>query len=116
MIAPRRLLESIREASEGLYLVYRREQNFRTQILVGVLVVLLGIWVRLDRGEWLIVLLVISFILTLEIVNSVVEYLLDILRPRLHDQVKVLKHMMAGAVWLASLMAVIVGLIIFLPS
>jgi diacylglycerol kinase len=51
----------------------------------------------------------------MELANSAVERVADILKPRIHDYVKEIKDIMAAAVFLASMSAVVIGLIIFLP-
>ena len=54
-------------------------------------------------------------LLILEIINTIFERLLDLLKPRLHQYVKDIKDMTAAAVFISSLAAIIIGLIIFLP-
>ncbi len=107
--------DSVVHAVEGILSVAKEERNLRIQLTVGILVVLTGMVVNLSRDEWLVIIIVIALVLILELINSALERLLDIIRPRLHQQVKIVKDILAAAVLLASLLAVIVGVIIFWP-
>jgi diacylglycerol kinase len=62
-----------------------------------------------------ILILLIALVLTLEILNTIIEHMVDIVQPRLHESVRTIKDMMAGAVLVSSLGSVIIGLIIILP-
>lgn len=59
---------------------------------------------------------VVMTVLVLELVNSAVERIVDLVKPQLHSCARDIKDLMAGAVLIASLFAVLVGLMIFLPS
>lgn len=63
----------------------------------------------------MLLVLSMALVLILEVVNSVFEQLVDLLKPRLHYVVGEIKNMMAAAVLLASLAAAVVGGVIFWP-
>ena len=65
--------------------------------------------------EWIVLLLLIFFVLLLEIVNTVIERMVDILKPRVHVYVKEIKDLMSVSVLLAAALSIIVGLLIFIP-
>ena len=111
----KRLGKSFREASKGIAHVFVNEQNFRLQIYTTVLV-LFFIWLfKLSRSEMIVVFLLILLVLILELLNTAVEKLSDVLKPRLSTQIGLVKEIMAGMVFLSSLGALIIGLIIFWP-
>lgn len=112
---PRLLIKSFRYAIRGLTTVWRQEQNFRLQTLAASLVILLMAVVGLERWEVVALFIIITLILVLELLNSMIEKLADILEPRIHTYVRVIKDLMAALVLLASVLALIVGLIIFIP-
>lgn len=114
MIFPR-LIKSFTDAFRGLKHVFRSEQNFRIQVLVGVLVVVAAFWLPLQTWERILVILLVLLVLLVEILNTVFEYFSDLLKPRLHHYIYVIKDVMAGAVLLTSLVAMVVGIIIFYP-
>lgn len=115
MIRLSRLLKSYGYALKGLVKTFREEQNLKIQIFASLLVLVLAVYFSISRLEWAILTLVISLVLIAEIINSAVERVTDVLKPRINSYVKEIKDIMAAAVLLSSLAAVIVGLIIFWP-
>jgi len=107
------LKKSIGNALRGLTYVFKNEQNFRIQI-VAVFFVIVAVFVfPLNKYEVVAIFLLILLILVLELINSTVELFIDVVKPRLHHQVKLIKDIMAGAVFIASLGSVAVGVLIF---
>lgn len=115
MIKIGRLIKSFRYSIKGLIKTWKEEQNLQIQSLVALLVLFLAFYFKISPGEWALLILSISLVLTIELINSAVERITDILKPRINGYVKEIKDIMAGAVLLISIMSVIVGLIIFLP-
>lgn len=107
---------SIDYAWRGLVCVLRSEANFRIQLMAAGLVFMLAWILKLSLGRVSILVMTVTFVLVMEIVNTVVESLADVAHPNQHEEVRKLKDMMAGAVMLSSVSAVVVGLLIFIPS
>lgn len=114
MFKIKRLARSFRHAAAGIKCALR-EQNFQIEAAAAITTVLLGLYYCISRWELAVLVLVILMVLSLEIINTIFERITDILVPRQHPYVKLIKDMMAGAVLLACLGSVLVGLIIFLP-
>jgi len=115
MIRIKRLFKSFIYVFKGLRKVFIEEQNFQIQSLVAFIVIALGLFFRISAIEWCIILFTISAVLLMELANSAVERVTDVLKPRIHDYVKEIKDIMAAAVFIASFFAVIIGIIIFWP-
>ncbi len=115
MIHPRHVFGSIGHALRGVGVVFVSEQNFRIQVYAALLVVVLAMGLGVKTYEWIVLVLLIGLVLSLELINSVFERIVDSFKPRIHPVVKDIKDIMAGAVLLASLFAAIVGVMIFLP-
>lgn len=111
----RRLLISFRDAARGLYAVYKSEQNFRIQVFIGVVALMLSAILPLRAWEVVLIILLIMLVLVMELLNTAFEYVSDLVKPRLDHYVYMLKDIMAGAVFLTSIGALIIGLIIFVP-
>lgn len=111
----KKLKKSFSYALKGIGHVFRNEQNFRIQVSVAVVMVAFALWLRLPATSFMILISTITLVLILEIINTAIERCLDIVKPRLSDQVEMIKDIMAGAVLLASLFAIIIGLCIFWP-
>lgn len=115
MFSLKQLIQSLKYASKGFRFVFAHEQNFRIQILVALLVLLAMLYFRITGIHAVMLIFSIVSVLVLEVVNSVFEHLIDLLKPRLHYVVGEIKNMMAAAVLLASVSASLVGAIIFWP-
>ncbi|HBU07556.1 MAG TPA: diacylglycerol kinase [Candidatus Magasanikbacteria bacterium] len=110
-----RLIKSFKEAIQGVAYVFKHEQNFRIQVVISLLVLIFVWFFELSKAEMIVIFLLIILVLILELLNSAVEKLSDVLKPRLSLQIGVVKDIMAGMVFLSSLGAVVIGLIIFWP-
>ncbi|MFH1366403.1 MAG: diacylglycerol kinase family protein [Patescibacteria group bacterium] len=111
----RSLIKSFRYACRGIIYAFQNEQNFRLQVIIAVIVCLF-MWIfGVTRNEAIILFLLIFLVLILELINTTFEKLVDILQPRIHHYVAVIKNLMAAMVFLASLGALIIALLIFLP-
>jgi len=115
MISIKRLFKSFRYAIKGMMKTLREEQNLHIQSIAAIIVVVLGAYFNLTRIEWIALILVIGLVIIMEVVNSAIERVTDMLKPRLNTYVKEIKDIMAAAVMLASIIAVLVGLIVFMP-
>lgn len=102
-------------AMRGIQYTFRNEANFRTQVIIAILVIMAIIIFDVKPLEAIIVLLLIFSVLILELLNTAIEALSDVVMPRLHEQIKVVKDISAGMVLLAGILSVIIGTIIFLP-
>ena len=107
--------KSFGHAWSGCTTVFRSEQSFRMQSVAAVLAVILSLFLQIKRSEFIIILLLCAAVLSLEIVNSVLERLLDTFKPRIHPIIKEAKDMMAAAVLLTSFFALVIGILIFYP-
>lgn len=85
--------------------------------MLGVAFVIVGtmFYLPTSRAEKAILAVVIFSVLTLEMVNIVIEKLLDFLHPAHHEEVRIIKDLMAAIVLIASFGAAIIGLMIFWP-
>lgn len=115
MIRFKRLLKSFSYAYKGLVLVIREEQNIKIQILIGIVVFCLGLFFQISRLEWIFLFMVSGLVLVLETLNSAVERVADVLKPRINTYVKEIKDIMSAAVMISALMAIGVGFLVFLP-
>jgi len=110
-----RLKQSFSDAFNGLKYAFQNEQNFRVQTVVATIVLILMVVFPLKQWETILIVMMILVVLVTELLNTALERFTDLLKPRLHHYVKVVKDVMAGAVLLTSLGAVIIGVFVFLP-
>lgn len=106
---------SLQHAVRGLGRATKTEPNVRWQLLATFLAIVLGFIVQLNRGEWLIIIVISGLVLAMELVNTALEKTLDIVKPRFDEQIGRVKDMMAGAVLIASFVALLSGILVFWP-
>jgi len=111
----KRLIHSVGNAFQGIKVTFWRERNVRIQVVVSCITLALAWYFQIRSYELIVVLLLITLVLVLEFINTVVEYILDLFTPRLHGQVKVIKDITAGMVFIAAVGSVVIGLVIFVP-
>jgi diacylglycerol kinase len=111
----KRLLKSFRYAWRGFWYVVKNEQNVRLHLLAALLVMVLIVYFQVRLWEAVILVLVMMLVLTLELINTIFEKMVDVLQPRIHHYVEVIKDVMAAAVLISSVGAVIIGILIFAP-
>ena len=108
-------IESLGHAVDGIKVIFKEERNFRKHLLVSLLVVFWGMMCSLSCFEWLWLFVAIFSVLILEMLNTVVENMVDLIVDyHYHPLAKKIKDIAAGAVLLTSLFAAIVGGIIFI--
>ena len=103
-------------AWNGIQTVFKREKNFRIHLIAIVLVIVMGIFFTLSLLEWLVIGLIITVVLVAEVLNSAIERTVDYISTDIHPDAKVIKDMAAGAVLIAAIGSIIIGLIIFIPK
>ncbi len=111
----RKLGASFKVAFRGLKITVQEEQSFRIQLILGVLILFLMFCFPLITLERAVLVLTIVLVLSLELINSQVERILDFLQPNHNMKVKRIKDIAAAAVLVACLGAVLIALFIFLP-
>ena len=110
------LLKSFGFAFEGIKTEFKKGRNFRIQILMGILATILGIVFHISAPEWFDLILVIASVLILELINTAVEAIVDMISPEVQEKAKIAKDVAAGAVLVASIAAVFVGAFLFIPK
>lgn len=103
-------------AFHGLYIFYKTTRNLKIHLSIAALVVFFGFYFSVSEYEWLALILSIIFVLCAEAFNTAFEIDIDLTSPEYHPYARDTKDVAAGAVLIASLGAVIVGLIIFVPK
>src|SRR3989344_8423035 len=109
-------INSFKYAFQGLFHALREGRNFRIQAFVGLIVIILAWFFSFTRFEWAILLIIISIVLTAELLNTVIELVVDLaVKERILPKAKIAKDVAAASVLVISIFAVIVGLVLFVP-
>jgi diacylglycerol kinase len=91
------------------------EPNARIHALATIIVLSLGFLLDIDRTEWLIVILTVALVWSLEAINTALEAICDVVSPEQNPKVGRAKDVAAGAVLIAAVAAVLVAILIFGP-
>lgn len=109
-------LKSFGSAFSGLKLILKHEHNFRIHIIILVIVVVAGIYLKITATGWISIAVVSGLVLASECFNSALEYLSDIVSPEINPVIKSVKDTAAAGVLISAIIAIVVGLIIFIPE
>ncbi len=108
--------ESAGHAMDGISYTVSHERNFRIEIIAACLVTAFSYFLKVSVIEWCILLLTISLVLVLEMVNTAIERTVDLVTKDYYELAKNAKDVAAGAVLVASMFSVVLGILIFLPK
>src|SRR3989344_8762652 len=106
------LTQSFRNAARGLYHA-TGERSFFIQLCMGIVALALAFVLSLSLIERIIIMLLVALVLALEAFNTAIEILLDHVTPEQHNSVARIKDVMAAGVFIISLCALIIGILIF---
>jgi len=109
-------INSFKYAFNGLKILLKEEHNMRIHFVIMLLVTGCGFLFGISLVEWTSVLLAIGFVIVTEAVNSAIENVADFVSPGKNENIKKIKDVSAFAVLFSAFIAVIVGLIIFIPK
>ena len=103
-------------AFKGILTTFKTQLNFRLHLLAVLSVTIAGFLFKLNPAEWALILLAIGLVLALELVDTAIESLVDIISPDYNEKAGRIKDIAAGAVLIAAIISVFIGLIVFLPK
>ena len=112
----RRLIKSFGYALSGVAYTIKTQLNFRIHLVAILMVLLAGWYFHLSASEWLWIVLAIGLVLVAELLNTAIEILVDLVSPDFNIQAGRVKDVAAGAVVIAAMIAVVIGLLIFIPK
>lgn len=107
------IIQSFNNAINGIIYTIRTERNMKFHIFAAVAVLLLSLFFKLSRIEFLIVCMTISLVIICELFNTAVEVIVDIIVDVYHPKARIVKDVAAGAVLLSAFLSIIVAYFIF---
>ena len=109
-------LRSEKYAVRGIRIMVASQHNAWIHAVATVAVVGTGVWVRLSWADWCWIVLAIVSVWTAEALNTAFEFLTDVASPTFHPIAGNAKDVAAGAVLLAAVGAVVIGVLVFWPK
>lgn len=112
----RTFIDSVKNCIEGINYTINHENNFKREIILGIIAVILSFLLKISILEWVIVLLLINFVLVCELINTSLEKAVDLYTKEFNETAKIVKDVAGGAVFVMCNFSLIIGIIIFLPK
>lgn len=97
-------------------MAFKEEPNFRIHVVATIMVIAAGLYFKLSTTEWLAIIIVIGLVLLTELLNTAIENIADFISPERHEKIKTIKDIAAAAVLISTIVALMVGLLIFVPK
>ena len=107
---------SVKNCLDGISYVTKNEKNFKREIALGIIALILSYILKIDKIEFIIVLTMICLVLTTEIINTAIERAVDLVTKEYHELARIAKDVSAGSVLVTSIFSLIIGIIIFIPK
>lgn len=109
----RNFMQSFKYAVSGFFFALMHERNLRFHIWAAVIVFIFAYNFGLTKIEWAALVMVITFVLVCELINTAVENAVDTATRKYSPTAKIAKDVAAGAVLISAVSAVVVGIILF---
>lgn len=107
---------SVKNCLDGISYVTKSEKNFKREIALGIIALILSYILKIDKIEFIIILTMICLVLTTEIINTAIERTVDLVTKEYHELARIAKDVSAGSVLVTSIFSLIIGIIIFIPK
>ncbi len=108
-------IQSFAHAFRGLWYVLRTQRNAWIHVVIAAIIFVVAWWLRLDAHDWALIILTSAMVFTAEFLNTAIEAVVDLASPEKHPLAKVGKDVGAGAVLIAALAAILIGILILGP-
>lgn len=105
--------KSFLNSLHGVLWMLKSERNFQLEIFGLLLNAFLIVFLKLNATDTALILIVSFAVLSLEILNTAVEKICDVVQPDFDERIKIIKDISAGAVLLMSFVAVCVGILVY---
>ena len=99
----------------GLAYAWRTQGHIRFHVFAGIAALVAGWFARLSGLEWLILIMAIGAVIAAEVMNTAIEFAVDLVQPKFNPIAGISKDVAAGAVLVTAIQAVVVGLFLFGP-
>lgn len=103
-------------AFQGIWTALVTQANIRVHFIVGSLVLFLSVYLQINTGQIVDLLVAISMVIMAEMVNTSLEFMSDAVTMEHDENIKMAKDVAAGAVLLTSIFAAIIGMFVFIPK
>ncbi len=108
--------KSFSYAFSGIKTAFKNEPNLRIHLVIGLVAIVLALFLNFSLIEWILLVFTIYFVIVLELINTVLESVVDLVSPEIQPKAKIAKDVSAAVVLFAAATALIVGVLLFGPK
>lgn len=109
-------IKSFQYAFEGVFQFFRTGHSALLHLLATIGVIIMALVVGVTQTEAIALLIAVSLVWITEMLNTCIEKALDIITEEYHPKIKIIKDISAGAVLVAAIAALLIGLFVFIPK
>lgn len=111
----KRFLMSWKNSFDGLSYAYKNEQSMLIHAICTFFTVLFGLLFQIKFYEWAIMIIALGLILCMELINTAIEAVVDLVTLEIHPLAKIAKDCGSAATFVASILAFAISMFIFGP-
>ena len=108
-------LKAFKHAFNGLTAAIQTESHLKIHFLILLVVLNLGFYFNLNAYEWMAVIFCSAMVIALELINSALEALCDLVMPNENNKIKYIKNVAAASVLVSAIASIIIGYLVFWP-
>ena len=112
----KKLINSFKYAICGIFTAFKTEKNLKVHFAIMLLVIIAGVVLKINEQEWIACIIVFGLVISAELFNTAIELTVDLAMPEKNEIAKKAKDIAAGAVLVTAIVAIVIGLIIFIPK
>ena len=109
-------LKSVGYAFKGMLILVQTEASIKVQTSIALVVTFAGFYFEISKTEWIAQIGMIGLVISIEGMNTAIEYIADFIHPEYHEKIGLIKDIAAGAVFIAAIAAMIIAGIIYIPK
>ena len=109
-------IKAVKFAAKGFWILITTEKSIITEVIIGIIMTIIGFLMALSTTEWIFQTFAIGIVLVAESLNTAIEKIADFIHPDYHKKIEFIKDISAGAAFFAAIIALIIGLIIYIPK
>lgn len=107
---------SFKYAFQGIWASFNSERNMKIHVFMMIFVILCGLLLNINSGEWITCLILFALVIGAELFNTAIEAVVDMISLEKSPQAKLAKDISAGAVLVFAMASALIGLLIFVPK
>lgn len=112
----RAMINSFKYAIRGISDALKSEPNLKIHFLLGSAAIILALFLKLSYTQLAILVITIFSVIAMELINTVIEKVMDIVSPEKSEKVRLIKDISAAMVLISAIAAILIGLLLFIPE